>query len=312
MDFTDFNTGKDDIGRRLDKVIKIFLPTIPLSNLYQSLRKNLIKVNGKKQKPDYKIEQADVLSIADVLLEQYSAKNNADFESQTKSTIKIKEIIVFENEHILILNKPSGINVQKAKKNEVSLAELVTQYYENTRSKQSISFRPGPLHRIDKQTSGLICFSMSLEGAKWFTGQMKDHNIKKIYSATVEGIVNQSQTWTDYILKEDETGDSFHTVQVISGANANVPADAKQCITSINPVETFNKDGLDFTKCDFQIETGRQHQIRAQSAFHGHPLAGDTAYGAHTSSFKFDLCDKCLVFPANNLGIPDHITIDFH
>ena len=72
MDFTDFNTGKDDIGRRLDKVIKIFLPTIPLSNLYQSLRKNLIKVNGKKQKPDYKIEQADVLSIADVLLEQYS------------------------------------------------------------------------------------------------------------------------------------------------------------------------------------------------------------------------------------------------
>ena len=311
MDFTDFNTGKDDIGRRLDKVIKIFLPTIPLSNLYQSLRKNLIKVNGKKQKPDYKISQADVLSIADVLLEQYSAKNNADFESQTKSTIKIKEIIVFENEHILILNKPSGINVQKAKKDEVSLAELVTQYYENTRSKQSISFKPGPLHRIDKQTSGLICFSMSLEGAKWFNGQMKDHNIKKIYSATVEGIVNQSQTWTDYILKEDEAGDNFHRVQVISGADANVPAEAKQCITTIIPVETFKKDGFDYTKCDFQIETGRQHQIRAQSAFHGHPLAGDTAYGAHTTTFKFDLCDKSLLFSQNNLGIPDHITIDF-
>ena len=311
MDFTDFNTGKDDIGRRLDKVIKIFLPTIPLSNLYQSLRKNLIKVNGKKQKPDYKIAQADVLSIADVLLEQYSAKNNADFESQTKSTIKIKEIIVFENEHILILNKPAGINVQKSKKDEVSLAELVSQYYEKSRGKQSISFRPGPLHRIDKQTSGLICFSMSLEGAKWFTGQMKDHNIKKIYSATVEGIVNQSQTWTDYILKEDEAGDNFHTVQVISGADANVPADAKQCITTINPVETFKKDGFYYTKCNFQIETGRQHQIRAQSAFHGHPLAGDTAYGAHTTTFKFDLCDKSLLFPQNNLGIPDHITIDF-
>ena len=90
-----------------------------------------------------------------------------------------------------------------------------------------------------------------------------------------------------------------------------VPQSAKECITTIIPVETFTKDGFDFTKCDFQIETGRQHQIRAQSAFHGHPLAGDTAYGAHTSSFKFDLCDKCLVFPANNLGIPDHITIDF-
>ena len=311
MDFTDFNTGKDDIGRRLDKVIKIFLPAIPLSNLYQSLRKNLIKVNGKKQKPDYKIADADLLSIADVLIEQYSTKTKGDFESKTTCDIKIKDIIVFENEHILVLNKPAGINVQKAKKDEISLAELVTQYYEKSRGKQSISFRPGPLHRIDKQTSGLICFSMSLEGAKWFTRQMKDHNIKKIYSATVEGVVKQSQTWSDYIIKEDEKGDGFHTVQVISGDASSVPQDAKQCITSINPVETFNKDGFDYTKCDFQIETGRQHQIRAQSAFHGHPLAGDTAYGAHTSSFKFDLCDKCLVFPNNNLGIPDHITIDF-
>ena len=109
----------------------------------------------------------------------------------------------------------------------------------------------------------------------------------------------------------DQRGYILTNVHVISGADANVPADAKQCITTINPVETFKKDGFDYTKCDFQIETGRQHQIRAQSAFHGHPLAGDTAYGAHTSSFKFDLCDKCLVFPANNLGIPDHITIDF-
>ena len=312
MDFTDFNTGKDDIGRRLDKVIKIFLPTIPLSNLYQSLRKNLIKVNGKKQKPDYKIAADDVLSIADVLLKQYSVQNKADFvKASAENSINIKNLIVFENENILILNKPAGINVQKAKKDEVSLAEFVTQYYENTRGKQSISFKPGPLHRIDKQTSGLICFSMSLEGARWFTEQMKEHQIKKMYSATVEGIVSQSQTWTDYIIKEDETGDDFHTVKVLSGLEKAIPQSAKECITTIIPVETFTKDGFDFTKCDFQIETGRQHQIRAQSAFHGHPLAGDTAYGAHASTFKFDLCDKCLVFPSNNLGIPDHITIDF-
>ena len=74
MDFTDFKTGKDDIGRRLDKVIKIFLPSIPLSNLYQSLRKNLIKINGKKQKPEYKIAADDILSIADVLLKQSMEK----------------------------------------------------------------------------------------------------------------------------------------------------------------------------------------------------------------------------------------------
>lgn len=312
MDFTDFKTGKDDIGRRLDKVIKIFLPSIPLSNLYQSLRKNLIKINGKKQKPDYKIAANDILSIADVLLKQYSAKDKDDFEKAGKnSAINIKELIVFENENILILNKPAGINVQKAKKNEISLAELVGQYYENTRGKESISFKPGPLHRIDKQTSGLICFSMSLEGARWFTQAMKDHQIKKTYSATVEGIVKESQTWKDYILKEDQEGDDFHTVKVIAGNETALPDAAKECITRIIPLESFTKDGFDYTKCDFQIETGRQHQIRAQSSFHGHPLAGDSAYGAESSTSKFDLCDKSLSFPANNLGIPQNITIDF-
>ena len=307
MDFTDFHTGKDDIGRRLDKVIKSFLPSITLSNLYQSLRKNLIKINGKKQKPDYKIEADDILSIADVLLEQYSAKNKADFNFESKSSINVQDFIVFENEHILILNKAAGINVQKAKKNEISLAELVSQYYENTRGKESISFKPGPLHRIDKQTSGLICFSMSLQGARWFSAQMKDHKIKKTYSATVEGLVKESQTWTDYILKEDEKGDDFHTVKVISGNEKVLPQGAKECITSIIPLENFTQDGFSFTKCDFQIETGRQHQIRAQSAFHGHPLAGDKAYGAQASALKFDLCDRCLTFPENELGIPKSI-----
>lgn len=308
MDFTDFKTGKDDIGRRLDKVIKIFLPSISLSNLYQSLRKNLIKINGKKQKPDYKIAPDDILSIADVLLKQYSAKNKDDFEKAGKdSDINIKELIVFENENILILNKPAGINVQKAKKDETSLAELVGQYFENTRGKKSISFKPGPLHRIDKQTCGLICFSMSLEGARWFTQAMKEHKIKKTYSATVEGIVKESQTWKDYILKEDEKGDDFHTVKVFDGNETALPDVAKECITRIIPLESFTKDGFNYTKCDFQIETGRQHQIRAQAAFHGHPLAGDTAYGAQSSTFKFDLFNKSLEFPANELGIPELI-----
>ena len=134
---------------------------------------------------------------------------------------------------------------------------------------------------------------------------MKDHLIKKTYSATVEGIVKESQIWKDYILKEDESGDDFHTVKVISGDSKDIPEDAKECITTIIPVETFTKKDFNFTKCDFQIETGRQHQIRAQSAFHGHPLAGDSAYGAKYPNLKFDLFNKCFHFPENELGIPE-------
>ena len=298
MDFTDFHTGKDDTGRRLDKVIRIFIPDLALSNIYQSMRKGLIKVNGKKSKPDYKICPGDILSVADVLLKNEAGTKGAAGIKGTQSALpyKIENLIVFESEDILVLNKPAGINVQKAAKDDVSLADLVLDYYNRTRKGTSISFKPGPLHRLDKMTSGLICFSMSLKGARWFNEQMQAHNIKKIYSATVEGTVSEQQTWKDYILKEDETGSDFHTVTVIDGSSNAVPADAKECITTIIPQETFTKDGQTFTKCEYHIETGRQHQIRAQSAFHGHPLSGDTAYGAKQGPLPFDLCGCKLEF----------------
>ena len=295
MDFTDFKTGKDDEGRRLDKVIRIFIPDLPLSNIYQAMRKGLIKINGKKSKPDYKICPGDMLTIADVLLKNEVESSGA---AGTNGSLlyKIENLIVFENENLLVLNKPAGINVHKAKKDEVSLAELVEDYYKRTRVSTSVSFRPGPLHRLDKMTSGLVCFSMSLQGAKWFSEQMEAHKIKKTYSATVEGTVLKQQTWKDYILKEDESGSDFHTVKVIDGSSKAVPAGAKECITTIIPLETFEKDGNTYTKCEFQIETGRQHQIRAQSAFHGHPLASDTAYGAKQGPLPFDLCACKLEF----------------
>ena len=304
MDFTDFQTGKDDIGRRLDKVIRIILPEAQLSNIYQSLRKGLIKINGKKSKPEYRICEGDVLSVADILLDGCQKRENPVADSD-----KIKNLIVFENPDLLILNKPAGINVHKAKKDEESLTELVEAYYKNTRSAESVSFKPGPLHRLDKMTSGLVCFSMSLQGAKWFSEQMQSHNIKKTYTATVEGTVTEQQTWKDYILKEDEGGDDFHTVKVIEGNSGKVTADAKDCITTIIPVEQFTKDGKAYTRCEFLIETGRQHQIRAQSAFHGHPLAGDTAYGAKAGGLGFDLCAKCIKFPTNDFGVPEQIGV---
>ncbi len=291
MLFTDFQTGKDDQGRRLDKVIRIFIPDLPLSNIYQVIRKGLVKVNGKKSKAEYRIQENDVICVAQVLLAK---------DSKTQSPLvnapEIENLIVYESPDLLVLNKPAGINVHKASKDEISLADLVLEYYTKTRHKDSLSFRPGPLHRLDKMTSGLVCFSMSLEGAKDFNKLMQAHQIKKTYSATVQGKVTKSQKWQDYILKEDESGDDFHTVKVIDGASKDLPAEAKDCITTIIPLESFTKNGKLYTKVNFLIETGRQHQIRAQSAFHGFPLAGDTAYGASPGPLPFDLCAFKLEF----------------
>ena len=311
MDFIDFKTGTDDQGRRLDKVIRIFVPQMPLSLIYKNLRKKLIKVNNLKAEPDYRIKQNDVIQIADFLIDNKSEKTdeNPGLSKNTASQIKIKDIIIFENEHFLILNKPAGINVHSARKGELSLETLVTDYYNSTRKNDSLSFRPGPLHRIDKYTQGLICFSMSTAGAQWFSKNMKEHNIKKSYVAIVEGIVKAPELWKDRIEKLDEKGTQFHTVQI---KNDDEASSAKDCITKITPVETFQKENLTLTLVTFDIETGRQHQIRAQSAFHGHPLYGDTAYGGHKTSDnkgQFYLQAHKVVFPTNDLGLPSEISL---
>ena len=307
MVFTDFKTGKDDTGRRLDKVIRIFIPSATLPNIYKSLRKGLIKVNGAKSSPDYRICEGDVIQIADFIVKDAASDGDTTANVRAPAQMLDKSWIIFENEHILILNKPAGINVHSAKKGEISLQELVTAYYNATRTNDSLSFKPGPLHRIDKYTQGLVCFSMSTAGAQWFSSNMKSHNIKKTYEAIVQGKVEKEEIWKDKIEKLEETGQSFHTMQIKADESG------LECITKITPLGVFSSEGHTLTRVLFDIETGRQHQIRSQSAFHGHPLFGDTAYGGvKTVGNKglFYLQAKQIIFPKNELKIPEKITLE--
>ncbi len=301
MDFKDFIAGKEDDGRRLDKVIRVIIPGQNLSNLYKSLRKGLIKINGKKAEPSYKICINDKISVAVVLLqdeEKSEVQNDFSF---------LLKLIVFENEHFLILNKPAGMLVQKSKKDEPALDDYVKAYLLSQGTEKGLSFKSGPLHRIDKNTCGLVCFSKSLEGAKWFSRELKNNNIKKEYLAVVQGKLPKSMKWTDYISKNENNG-GFQTVKVQS-APAN---DAKIAISKITPVKTEEYKGLPITFAKVEIKTGRHHQIRAQAAFHGYPLFGDTAYGGTKSDFNdgnYYLCACKLEFPQNELGLPQTLSL---
>lgn len=304
MDFKDFIAGKEDDGRRLDKVLRIIIPGQNLSNLYKSLRKGLIKVNGKKAEPSYKICVNDKITVAMVLLEESGQKGQTQLQADFSH---IKELIIFENEHFLILNKPAGMLVQKAKKDEPALDDYVKAYLDSQGNDNGLSFRSGPLHRIDKNTCGLVCFSKSLEGAKWFSQELKNNNIKKEYLAVVQGAFEQSQEWTDYISKNQNDG-GFQTVKV-----KDAPGDdAKIAITKVEPVKTEEFKGQTISYVKFEIKTGRHHQIRAQSAFHGFPLFGDTAYGGLKSDFNngnYYLCACRLEFPKNELGLPPILSL---
>lgn len=298
MNFKVYICGKNDQDRRIDKVIRILAKDLPLSQIYKGLRNGLIKVNEKKVKNDYKIQENDKIFIAEFLLEE---KN--DDKNKKNSLANQLPDIIFQNEHILILNKRENINVQKAHKNEISLDEIVKDYYRENFSNDSLSFTPGPLHRLDKNTSGLICFSLSLQAARWFSSQIQNHNIQKKYRGIVEGNLLKEETWQDNLNKDESNSSTFTRVK-ISEENG------KYAITKVIPLRQFSYKNKDLTYVEFDIKTGRQHQIRAQSSYHNFPLFADTAYGGTKIDKKdrFFLHAYQLTFPENDLNIPNKIT----
>ena len=303
MEFIRFKTGKDDEGRRLDKIAKKLLSEENLSQLYKALRNGLIKVNEKKQKGEYRIQKGDEIKIASFLAENAVP---ADKKNQEKITPLPEEWIVLRTQELLFLNKPYDLPVQKSKAGERALNVLVQGDYDFQNIRKSLSFRTGPLHRLDRRTTGLIAFSQNLEGAQAFSKAIQEHRIKKTYLAIVEGALEQTETWTEKISRNEKNLDSskFHTVSVNSDSK-----NSKESNTTAIPIAYGKYKGIQVSLVKFIISTGRTHQIRATSAYHSHPLLGDTVYGARQISEKQNLFlhSYSLEFQENLFSLPKKI-----
>ncbi len=313
MDFLDFFAQTDDDKRKLSKILSRIFKEKPV-NAFEIIRKNLVKVNDEKTKKDILISTGDKISIAKFLFKNENSnfiqKNHPG--QQKKNFCKLN--VIFKNQHILILNKEKGINVQPGNSGEENLTALVLEDYKN-QQRTSLSFTPGPLHRIDRFTSGLVCFSQSLEGAKWFSENIQQHKIQKFYVGLAEGTLDSDEIWKDFISEENnfegqKKQQNFHRVFASNPNDKN----SKFCETKVFPVQRKIINGKNFTVCIFFIKTGRKHQIRLQSSLHQHPLAGDTIYGGEKISSakkninQFLLHSYLLIFPENSLQIPKKIT----
>lgn len=309
MDFEDFVAQINDDGKRIDKVLRVLIPNTSLSEIYRLLRKNFIKVNDKKIKEDYRICKNDKISIPKFALNQnqdnyFSSKINQHF-------YKLNFQPVFENEHILILDKPYNLNVHG---DEFSLEAIVQDYYHSTRVDNSISFKPGPLHRLDKKTTGLVAFSMSLQGARWFCKNIENHKIQKIYYTIMEGKIEDSVQWDDFIENNHENKNNYYKVTAFSEKNLN-NNNAKNASMQVFPLANGKFDGNDVTFVKIILKTGRKHQIRCQSALHSFPLLGDSIYGSKKNlqklGFKQDFFLQAaeLIIPQNPINLPSCIKI---
>lgn len=300
MDFKTFTAAKNDNDRRLDKIIRIFAPELSLSQVYKYIRKGLIKINGKKAKNDYHVMENDQIQIAAFILTADKTDDEGAAGGASHKAVSSLRVI-FENQHLLIIDKDYDVSVHG---NENSLEKEVCEYYKNTRKDASLSFRPGPLHRLDRKTTGLLCFSMSLEGARWFSKNIQTHAVQKKYAALLEGNLAEKEDWEDRLEKEAGREKAFHTVKASEAG--------KKAFTTVTPVAhgVFNKREVTLAVMD--IKTGRTHQIRSQSALHGHPLLGDTAYGGlkiNNAERDFYLQAFSLTFPENPVGLCEEIKI---
>ncbi|HKL87184.1 MAG TPA: RluA family pseudouridine synthase [Treponemataceae bacterium] len=273
MKFNNCIVTKNDAGRRLDRILRRMLPDIPLSKLYQLLRKGLIRVDGKRVSPESCVSEGSIISIAEV----------TDTETQKSTILTTKPVfsllmpeILLETSDLLFVNKPSGIAVH----GEGGLDTLVPQ---SLGAKESLSFRSGPLHRLDRDTTGIIAFSRSLDGARWFSQGMREHIFEKYYLGIIHGLLKKKTEWLDY---DDED---------------------KKMITIASPC-AVSKSNEERTLVLFKIITGRKHQIRKQSSKHGFPLWGDSLYGSISKDKKFFLHAWQLHFPDIRMPeLPSHL-----
>lgn len=295
MDFTNYTAGTNDEGRRLDKILKHIFRQTEGANIYSALRKKLIKVNNAKTSGEYILHAGDSISIASFLLNTQQAKQEEDLQYNFET--------IFQNEHILVINKPYNLNVQSSKANEISIAGIIKNQCKKT---DSIAFTPAPLHRLDRYTTGVLAISQSQKGALWFSEAIASHTIKKTYIGIAEGNLKERVTWEDFIENQENTADSYHKVTIAEGG--------KKAITHATPIAYGSYRNTPVTLVQYEIETGRKHQIRIQSSTHEHPLLGDSAYNCKRiidipSKRAFCLHAICLSIPEDNpLNLPSQIT----
>ncbi|MCL2762482.1 MAG: RluA family pseudouridine synthase [Treponema sp.] len=259
----ELKAGPDDAGRRLDRILRKALPDHSLSLIHRLLRQGKIKVNGKSAKPDERVQTGAKIHIRSMVNHNYYAVN----ENKTVSPGPLPAIL-WQGSGIIVFNKPPGL----ASHGPNSLDNLVKAHFAGrqptlTATERSLSFKPGPLHRLDKPTSGAIAFSETLEGAQLFSRLLRERKLIKTYLAIVEGSITGEILWQDELIRDTDRKKTL----VETGLNAQ---------NAITAIRSLAGNGA-YTLVEAGIMTGRTHQIRAQAAAHGHPLAGDIKYGGH-------------------------------
>ena len=282
--------NKNDAEQRLDKFLTKRFKTMPTSLMYKYIRTKYIKVNGKKCDISTRLHEGDIITL--YIKDEFFQAPQYDTYDFLKAPIKLD--IVYEDENIIILNKPAGLlcHPDESYHFDSLLARLQHYLYDKREydPKSENSFAPSLANRIDRNTGGLVIACKNSESLRILNQKIKDRELKKLYLCVVHGILKKKQgTLTDYL----EKNENQNRVYISSKPSKT----GKTIKTGYRVLSEFNNMSL----LEVDLLTGRTHQIRAHMAYIGHPLVGDGKYGTNKqnkdTTLKWQaLCSYKLIF----------------
>jgi 23S rRNA pseudouridine955/2504/2580 synthase len=267
---------KENENQRIDKFVKKYLNLAPLSFIYKVFRKKDVKVNDHWVKENYILKNNDVIKI-------YVTDDQISEFNKPRDITKMNDVkldIIYEDKNILVINKPKGILViSDINESNLTLTNLVQSYLFNKGEfkNDGTVYRPSPVHRLDRNTSGICLFAKNLMTSQVLLDLFKEHDeIDKYYLALVVGHPFKNKDLIDApLLKNEET----KTVRV-----ASYKEGAKEAKTEYEVISKNN----DLSLLKVHLLTGRTHQIRVHLAYINTPIVGDAKYGDFAFNKKFE------------------------
>ncbi len=255
---------KEYENARLDKALSSLVSNVSRSKIQNHLDNGLILVNGVKEKASYKLKENDVIFVS-------------DFPNET-SDLNPENIpldIVYEDDDLMVVNKPKGLVVHPGAGNTEHTLANALKFHSDKLSTLNGDFRPGIVHRIDKDTAGLLVVAKNDTAHAFLSSQLQDHSLARKYYALVLGNISENSGKIIAPIGRDQKYRQKMAVDLMRG---------KEAETSFIVLERFSNSTL--VECS--LKTGRTHQIRVHMNYIGHPVIGDPIYGKGNRSIYDD------------------------